>query len=77
MASPALAVLAALASRRSLFFFRARAFLPDIALESGRFGCEECACRVRVVVRRGFRGKRYSGGSAGERKNKQLKLNLK
>jgi hypothetical protein len=33
MASPALAALAALASRRSLFFFRARAFLPDIALE--------------------------------------------
>jgi hypothetical protein len=30
-----------------------------------------------AVVRRGFRGKRYSGGSAGERKNKQLKLNLK
>ena len=48
MASPALAVLAEFASRRSLFFFRARAFLPGIALEA----LEECACRVRVVVRR-------------------------
>jgi hypothetical protein len=42
MASPALAMLAAFASRRSLFFFRARAFLPDIAM----------VC-VRVVVRHG------------------------
>jgi len=33
IASPALAVLAALALRRALFCFRARAFLPDIALE--------------------------------------------
>ena len=49
MASPALAVLAALASRRSLFFFRARAFLPDMALDAW---VVPCASRARVVVRR-------------------------
>ncbi len=47
MASPALAVLAALASRRSRFFFRARAFLPYIALDEWIF---LYACRARVVV---------------------------
>ena len=57
MASPALAVLAALASRRSRFFFRARAFLPYIALDEWIF---LYACRARVVVRRGFRESVYS-----------------
>ena len=52
MASPALAVLAAFASRRSVFCFRERAFLPDIALKHKRGGC-----RVRAVVRRGFQKK--------------------
>ena len=51
MASPALAVLAALASRRSRFFFRARAFLPAIALEEGMVLCPRRACRCV----RGFR----------------------
>ena len=47
MASPALAVLAALASRRSLFFFRARAFLSyrTSRWKSGWFVCVSCACR--------------------------------
>jgi hypothetical protein len=49
IASPALAVLAALALRRALFCFRARAFLPDIALEEW----------VLLCARRGFREKRY------------------
>ena len=49
MASPPFAALAEFASRRSLFFFRARAFLPGIALEEWMV---LCACRVRVVVRR-------------------------
>jgi hypothetical protein len=44
--------LAAFASRRSRFSFRARAFLPDIALEQW---VVSCARRARVVVRRGFR----------------------
>ena len=46
MASPAVA-----SRRRSRFFFRARAFLPDIASKEWRVSC---ARRVRVVVRRGF-----------------------
>ena len=50
MASPALAVLAALASRRSFFFFRARAFLPLIALEEWMVLCprraRRCASRL-------------------------------
>ena len=49
MASPALAALAAFASRRSRFCFRARAFLPDIALDAW---VVPCASRVRDVVRR-------------------------
>ena len=48
MASPALAVMAALASRRSSFCFRARAFLPDIALEGfcGVSCARRCASRL-------------------------------
>ena len=49
MASPALAVLAALASRRSLFFFRARALLPDIALEEWMV-CVRVVCVSLCVV---------------------------
>ena len=40
MASPA---TAAFASRRSLIFFRARAFLPAIGLEECWFVCVSCA----------------------------------
>ena len=57
MASPALAVLAAFASRRSLFFFRARTFLPDIALEEWmvcvRVGCaRRCASANSWTIRK-------------------------
>ena len=49
MASPALAVLVALASRRSLFCFRARALLSDIAFVTQTW-MGSFARLVRVVV---------------------------
>jgi hypothetical protein len=52
--------LAAFASRRSLFFFRARVFLPDIALE----GWMVC---VRIVCARGC-ASLYLEGSRRPRK---------
>ncbi len=64
MASRALAVLAALASRGSLFFYRARAFLPDIALEEWMV-CVRVVCVSLCVVvprRRGFPESVIPGG---------------
>jgi hypothetical protein len=54
MASPALAVLAAFASRRSLFFFRARVFLPDLALEGWMVCVRRCTSRGRGVREKRF-----------------------
>ena len=51
MASPAVA-----SRRRSRYFFRARAFLPEIASEEWRVSC---ARSVRVVVSRGFVPRRH------------------
>ena len=62
MASPALAMLAAFASRRSLFFFRARAFLPDIALEEWMVSRARASLCVEasqnVAVRRSAMGEK-------------------
>ena len=59
MASPALAVMAALASRRSFFCFRARAFLPDIALDAWTVLCAGRCGRGDSFGFGGFREERF------------------